>query len=72
MRSGVRVIFTDHSDAGGIYVINDADIPTMTLKEAKERLLDLFVDYNFISLLGPVACRSSAVKSCAETGKFFP
>jgi hypothetical protein len=38
-----------HREEGGIYVINGFDIPNMTLAEAKERLLDLFADYVFVS-----------------------
>ena len=38
-----------HREEGGIYVINGFDIPSMTLAEAKERLLDLFADYVFVS-----------------------
>lgn len=38
-----------HPDEGGIYVVNGLDIPTMTVDESKELLLDLFADYVWVS-----------------------
>jgi hypothetical protein len=38
-----------HPDEGGVYVTGNLDIPTLSLPEAKDLLLDLFADYDFVS-----------------------
>jgi hypothetical protein len=37
-----------HRDEGGIYVMRDLDIPTMSIDKARELLLDLFADFDFV------------------------
>jgi hypothetical protein len=50
-RGGKPVILQQgyHSDEGGIYVVNDLEVPILTVVEAKEVLLDLFADYVWVS-----------------------
>jgi hypothetical protein len=50
-RDGTPVVLQQgyHPDEGGIYVVSGLDIPTMTVNESKELLLDLFADYVWVS-----------------------
>jgi hypothetical protein len=38
-----------HREEGGVYVVNDFKVPSMTIGESKELLLDLFADYVWVS-----------------------
>jgi hypothetical protein len=61
-----------HREEGGIYVINGFDIPSMTLAEAKERLLDLFADYVFVSPSDKSRAIAQLLSPALKLGNLLP
>jgi hypothetical protein len=61
-----------HREEGGIYIINGFDIPSMTLAEAKERLLDLFTDYVFVSPSDESRAVAQLLSPALKLGNLLP